>query len=71
MKKVKVNTNYIKVLRKNKNISIEKMSFLMGYKGYQAYYYKENGIRKMSAEDIAMISQILEIPMKELYVYFD
>lgn len=71
MKKVKVNTNYIKVLRKNKNISTEKMSFLMGYKGYQAYYYKENGIRKMSAEDIAMISQILEIPMKELYVYFD
>lgn len=71
MKKIKVNTNYIKLLRKNKSISIEKMSLLMGYKGYQAYYYKENGIRKMNAEDIAMISQILEIPMEELYVYFD
>ncbi|QGG51568.1 XRE family transcriptional regulator [Lysinibacillus pakistanensis] len=62
-----VNLDLIKELRSNKNISIEEMSTTMGYKGYQGYYYKENGSRKMSAEDIAKISTILSVPINKLF----
>lgn len=62
-----VNLELIKTLRNQKNISIEEMSKLMGYKGYQGYYYKENGTRKMSAEDVAKISVILKVPISELF----
>ncbi|WP_404427271.1 helix-turn-helix domain-containing protein [Ureibacillus chungkukjangi] len=62
-----VNLALIKCLRIDKNISVEEMSKMMGYQGYQGYYYKENGTRKMSADDIAKISVILEVPINELF----
>ena len=62
-----VNLDLIKRLRNEKDISVEQMSKLMGYKGYQGYYYKENGIRKMSADDIAKISAILSVSISELF----
>lgn len=62
-----VDLNLIKQIRNQKNISIEEMSTAMGYKGYQGYYYKENGVRKMSAEDIAKISSILAVPIDKLF----
>lgn len=63
-----VNLDLIKRLRIKKNISIEQMSKLMGYKGYQGYYYKENGSRKMSADDIAKISILLGVPINDLFL---
>lgn len=66
-KQLVVNLDLIKNLRMQKNISIEEMSKLMGYKGYQGYYYKENGARKMSADDIAKISILLDVPINELF----
>lgn len=62
-----VNLELIKQKRSQKDISIEEMSKFMGHKGYQGYYYKENGIRKMSADDIAKISVILSVPINELF----
>lgn len=62
-----VNLDLIKQLRHKRDISIEEMSKIMGYKGYQGYYYKENGSRKMSADDIAKISVILAVPINELF----
>ncbi|MFL0507405.1 helix-turn-helix domain-containing protein [Ureibacillus sp. 179-F W5.1 NHS] len=62
-----VNLALIKSLRTDKNISVEEMSKRMGYQGYQGYYYKENGSRKMSADDIAKISVILDVPINELF----
>lgn len=67
IKQMVVNLDLIKQLRNQKNISIEEMSKFMGYKGYQGYYYKENGVRKMSADDIARISVILAVPISELF----
>lgn len=67
IKSMVVNLEMIKQLRNKKDISIEQMSKFMGYKGYQGYYYKENGIRKMSADDIAKISVILAVPINELF----
>lgn len=63
-----VNLNYIKELRINRGISIEEMSLKLGYEGYQAYYYKERGIRKMSAEDVAGIAKILSVTVDELFL---
>ncbi|MER2107421.1 MAG: helix-turn-helix domain-containing protein [Solibacillus sp.] len=62
-----VNLDLIKQLRSENDISIEEMSKFMGYKGYQGYYYKESGTRKMSADDIAKISVILNVPISELF----
>ena len=67
IKQLVVNLDLIKQLRNQKHISIEEMSKFMGYKGYQGYYYKENGVRKMSADDIARISVILAVPISELF----
>lgn len=67
-KQLVVNLDLIKRLRIKKNISIEQMSKLMGYKGYQGYYYKENGSRKMSADDIAKISILLGVPINDLFL---
>ncbi|MFG3611278.1 helix-turn-helix domain-containing protein [Rummeliibacillus stabekisii] len=64
----KVNLSYIKELREDKQITIEQMSKNLGYLGYQGYYYKERGIRKMSAEDIAMISLTLGVSIESLYL---
>lgn len=62
-----VNLPLIRELRIEKDISTEEMSILLGYEGYQAYYYKERGIRKMSAEDIARIAKILNISIGKLF----
>ena len=62
-----INLEYIKEVRVSKGVSIEEMSKLLGYEGYQAYYYKEKGIRKMSAEDIGKIAHILKVPIKSLF----
>ncbi|WP_233548050.1 helix-turn-helix transcriptional regulator [Rummeliibacillus sp. POC4] len=64
----KVNLLYIKQLREEKNISVEQMSKLLGYVGYQGYYYKEKGIRKMSAEDIALVAMTLGVPIESLFL---
>lgn len=62
-----VNLGYIKKLRLDNDISIEEMSLRLGYEGYQAYYYKERGIRKMSAEDVAGIAKILSVKVDDLF----
>lgn len=67
-KQTVVNLSFIKELRVKKEISTEDMSILLGYEGYQAYYYKERGIRNMSVEDIAKIALILEVPIGKLFI---
>lgn len=69
MKRLIVDLELIKKLRNSRDISVEEMSRRMGYKGYQGYYYKENGTRKMSADDVAKISIILDVPIEKLFVY--
>lgn len=44
------------------------MSVQLGYEGYQGYYSKEPGIRKMSVEDIANISKVLNVPTEQLFL---
>jgi transcriptional regulator with XRE-family HTH domain len=62
-----INLDLIKELRIKNGISTEEMSVKLGYEGYQGYYYKERGIRRMSVEDIAKISRILNVPIQKLF----
>lgn len=62
-----INLKLIKEKRLEKDISIEDMSLKLGYEGYQAYYYKERGIRNMSVEDVAKISVVLGIPINMIF----
>lgn len=63
-----INLELIKELRIKNGISTQDMSVKLGYEGYQGYYYKERGIRKMSVEDIAKISEILNVPIQEFFL---
>lgn len=62
-----VNLGFIRETRIKQGKSIEEMAVSLGYEGYQAYYYKERGIRKMSAEDIAKIAYVLDVPIEKLF----
>lgn len=62
-----VNVELIKSVRLKKGISTEQMAKMMGYKGNNAYFRKENGDRKFSVEDIMKVSKILEIPIQDIF----
>lgn len=62
-----VNIDLIKKEREKQNLSFEQMSKLMGYKGSNAYFRKENGDRRFSVEDITKISSILDIPIQSIF----
>lgn len=62
-----VNVELIKSVRLKKGISTERMAKMMGYKGSNAYFRKENGDRKFSVEDIMKVSMILEIPIQDIF----
>ncbi|KAA0560740.1 helix-turn-helix transcriptional regulator [Bacillus sp. CH30_1T] len=62
-----LNLEKIKTLRIKQNFTIDDMSRALGYEGYNAYYYKENGKRKISAEEIAIIAKVLNVPIEELF----
>lgn len=66
-KRSAVNLERLKELRSGKGFSIEEMSLRLGYEHYQGYYYKERGLRAISADDIAAIAEILEVPVQELF----
>lgn len=58
---------FIKNKRQEKRLSIEEVSNLLGYNSYLAYYRKEVGDRKFSAEDIAVLSVLFDEPMKNFF----
>lgn len=67
MNNIKVNVEKIKRLRKEANISLDKMSELLGYDSPNGYYYLESGRSKFTAEKLASVSRILMIPIDELF----
>lgn len=67
MKKGYVNLELLRELRIQKGYSIEEMSKKMGFESYQGYYYKESGIRKIGADEIAKAAEILRVPIQSLF----
>ncbi|GEN83589.1 hypothetical protein SLU01_19010 [Sporosarcina luteola] len=62
-----VNIELIRNTRIKRGISTEEMSNLLGYEAPNAYFRKEKGDRKFSVEDIAKVSDLLDIPIQELF----
>ncbi|MFD0825812.1 helix-turn-helix domain-containing protein [Neobacillus sp. M.A.Huq-85] len=67
MKTIRVDIEKIKLLRKTANISLEKMSELLGYDSLNGYYYLETGRIKFPAEKLAVVARVLNVPIEELF----
>jgi transcriptional regulator with XRE-family HTH domain len=67
LKNIKVDIEKIKDTRKKANLSVERMSELLGYDSPNGYYYLETGRIKFPAEKLALVSKILEVPIEQLF----
>lgn len=67
MVNIKVDTDKIKTIRKEANISVERMSELIGYDSPNGYYYLETGRIKFPAEKLALVARILNVPYESLF----
>ncbi|MBT2680018.1 helix-turn-helix transcriptional regulator [Bacillus sp. ISL-35] len=63
----KVNLEKIKRLRKAKGLSFNQMAEKLGYESQNGYYYLETGRNKFSAEALAMVATIFNVPIEDLF----
>jgi transcriptional regulator with XRE-family HTH domain len=62
-----VDLEKLKKVRKSQ-MSLEKMSKRLGYHSPNGYYYLESGRSKITAETLAKVSSILNVPIQEFFV---
>ncbi|MFT8872508.1 MAG: helix-turn-helix transcriptional regulator [Sporolactobacillus sp.] len=60
-------------LMKMRRLRKERMTLLqmaekLGYRSQNGYYYLESGIHKISAEMLAQVAAILEVPIQDLFI---
>ena len=67
MYETKVDLQKIKLARKRAGISLEEMANKLGYESPNGYFYLESGKSKFTAEKLAIVGQLLEIPISELF----
>ena len=60
----------IRKIRKSKNLSMKQLGNLVNL-SEQAISQYERGLRKISLENILKISEVLQVPLKELYIAED
>lgn len=65
---MKLNLPIIKEKRKAKGFNIDKMAELLGLTNGSMYWKRENGDYKFKAEEVMMLSSILEIPIENLFL---
>lgn len=63
-----VHLEKIKTLRKNAKISGCNMAKTLGYESPNGYYYLESGRVKFPAEKLAIIADIFDISIEELFL---
>lgn len=64
---MRVDLEKMKRLRKERKITQTEIAKKIGYKTGVGYHYIETGKRKIKAETLAKIAEILNIPVNELY----
>jgi transcriptional regulator with XRE-family HTH domain len=64
----KVDLHRIKILRVDKKITQKYMAEKLGYKSDIGYHYLETGRCQIKAEQLAIIADVLEVKIEELYV---
>lgn len=65
-----LNLNRIKAERIAKGLTQDEMAEAMGFKSRAAYAKRENGIVGIGADELALISEILEIPLSDMHIFF-
>lgn len=60
----------VKAERVAKGYSQDYMAEKMGYKDRSTYAKRENGIVGLGADELAKISEILDIPLTKMYIFF-
>lgn len=60
----------VKAERIAKGYSQDDMAKMMGYKSRATYAKRENGIVGLGADELAQISEILEIPLTQMHIFF-
>lgn len=65
---MKLNLPIIKEKRKEKGFNIDKMAELLGLTNGSMYWKRENGDYKFKAEEVMMLSNILGIPVGNLFL---
>jgi len=64
---MRVDLEKMKRLRKEKKISQTELAKKIGYKTGVGYHYIETGKRKVKAETLAKIAEILDVSVEDLY----
>lgn len=64
---VEVNLQLIKQARLEKGYTLQDMADLMGFKNKTKYYRREVGEYNFKAEELPMISNLLNIPLKKIF----
>lgn len=67
MYETKVDLHKIKFSRKKAGISLEEMANHLGYDSPNGYFYLETGKSKFTAEKLAKVGEVLQIPINELF----
>ncbi|RYM06178.1 XRE family transcriptional regulator [Sporolactobacillus sp. THM7-7] len=62
-----VDLKKLKKLRKEQ-MSLEKMSEKLGYQSPNGYYYLESGRSKITAETLAKVATILNVPIEDFFM---
>lgn len=65
-----LNLKRIKAERIAKGLTQDEMAEAMGFKSRAAYAKRENGIVGIGANELAHISEILDIPLTEMHIFF-
>lgn len=65
-----IDLNRVKAERIAKGYSQDDMAKMMGYKSRATYAKRENGIVGLGADELAQISEILEIPLTQMHIFF-
>lgn len=65
-----LNLKRLKKLRKEK-MSLSEMSTKLGYRSPNGYFYLESGRNKITAETLAKVSDILNVPIQNFFDQVD
>ena len=62
-----VNIAKLKELRKTHGLSLAYVSDYLGFSTQQGYYYKEAGLRGISAEELGKLATLYGVSVESLY----
>ena len=63
---MRVNLEKLKRLRKKKGLTLLAVSEHLGFKSQQGYFYKESGVRAISAVELGALAALYGVSMDDL-----